>query len=90
MKISINFLINKDMIKEAMNNCYYILANYPNDSMKNNILYSLYRIYLEYLGDVRNANMVLSDNGSKYSFGIYICRFDAGSYSKTIKLLLIK
>ena len=61
LEISINQLIKKGMIQNVLTNCFYLLANYPDNKIKNYVLYEMFRIYLDYLGDSSNADRVLAD-----------------------------
>ena len=78
LEISINQLIEKGMIHEALTNCFYLLANYPDNKIKNYVLYQMFIIYLDYLGDTSNAERVLAD----------LKEIDANSEGKVLQFAL--
>lgn len=63
--ISINHLLDEKYVLDAIENCEYLLRNYPEDLNNNYLLYKLFRINLEYLGDSQKAEEFLSELNKK-------------------------
>jgi len=59
--ISVNHLLDEKYAFDAVENCEYLLRNYPEDLNNNYLLYKLLRINLEYLGDSAKAEEILSE-----------------------------
>jgi hypothetical protein len=59
--ISVNHLLDEKYVLDAVENCEHLLRNYPEDLNNNYLLYKLFRIYLEYLGNSAKAEEILSE-----------------------------
>ena len=76
--LSISNLLENNYIIDAVESCDYLIKNYPESSLKDFAIFKLFRINLEYLGDTRGSEKLLSKlkeadtrkNYSKYAEGM--------------------